>query len=63
MTRNADYVKAWRKKEGTLKHNEKYSRLREYGVPSTQACKMKYWSEKRIMIWLIENNYLEIGVL
>ena len=60
---NSERVQEWRKTKGNSKQNELYKKLRDkYKIPSVQACKMKYWSNKNINIWLIENGYVEVTI-
>lgn len=41
-------VNKWRDKTGREKFKTRYKRLIDVGVPSYEANKMKYWSDKRI---------------
>lgn len=57
MSKNADRVQKHRNNGLNERQNDLYHKLRlKFGIPSTQACKMKYWSLERIQKHLKDNN-------
>lgn len=58
---NTESVHKYRQIRGNDIYKKKYQALRDnYKVKSTQADKMKYWSDSRITIWLINNGYIKV---
>ena len=58
MVSNTERVHKHRQLKGNQKYKDKYTILRKkYTIKSSQADKMKYWSNKKIHLWLVENGY------
>lgn len=55
--KNKEFTNRWRQRIGNSKRKNNYAMIRKYGVPVSDAKKMRFWSSERIFDWLLEYGY------
>ena len=56
---NVESVHKWRQKKGNDIYKVKYHYIREFGVKSRDADKLKYQSIRSIVSYLFKNGYID----